>query len=71
MSIGPRDHPAPFHSKISLPAEGAVVVLGAGTSAPAGAPLIRGFIDQARDFEKLELFDDDVVEDVRASIEFL
>lgn len=70
MTMGRGDRPAPFHSKLSLPAEGAVVILGAGASAPAGAPLIRGFIDQARDFEKLGLFSGDTTEDVRASIEF-
>jgi NAD-dependent SIR2 family protein deacetylase len=65
-----RDRPEPFHSKLSLPAEGAVILLGAGASASVGAPLMRGFIDRARDFAKLNLFGPDTLNDVSATIDF-
>lgn len=65
-----RDRPEPYHSKLSLPAEGAVILLGAGASASVGAPLMRGFIDRARDYAKLNLFNHDTLSDVNATIDF-
>jgi len=65
-----RDRPEPFHSKLSLPADGAVILLGAGASASVGAPLMRGFIDRARDYTKLNLFGLDTLSDVNATINF-
>lgn len=62
------ERPTPFNSKLSLPAEGAVVLLGAGASASVGAPLMRGFIDRARDYLKLGLFNKEDIADVEASI---
>lgn len=55
---------------MSLPADGAVVLLGAGASACLGAPLMRGFIDRAKDYSKLGLFSADIQGDVKATIEF-
>lgn len=65
-----RERPEPFHSKLSLPAEGAVILLGAGASACVGAPLMRGFIDRARDYAKQKLFDSDTLKHINATVDF-
>ncbi len=65
-----RERPEPFHSKLSLPAEGAVILLGAGASASVGGPLMRGFIDRARDYAKLNLFSPDALSDIHATVDF-
>src|SRR5262245_49023486 len=65
-----QDRPAPFHSKLSLPADGAVILLGAGASASVGAPLMRGFIDRAPDQAKPEIFRSETINDGYATISF-
>jgi NAD-dependent SIR2 family protein deacetylase len=45
-----RDPARPFRSRLSLQSSRAVLLLGAGASAPAGCPLMREFVDRARDY---------------------
>lgn len=58
----------PYQSRMSLPAKGAVILLGAGASATVGAPLMRGFIDLAQDYNQLNMFDKDVLPDIEATL---
>lgn len=48
-----------YFSKIKGPANSAVVMLGAGASAQLGGPLVRGFIDLAKDGLQQGQFSDD------------
>lgn len=69
--VGPRQRPLeerPFHSRMDVEPEHAVVLLGAGASAAAGCPVMRGFIDRAIDFERLGRFSESEIPDVRAAL---
>ena len=59
----------PFQSRLGVEPEHVVVVLGAGASAAAGCPVMRGFIDRAIDFERLGRFSESEKPDVRAALE--
>jgi NAD-dependent SIR2 family protein deacetylase len=48
--------------------EHAVVLLGAGASAAAGCPVMRGFIDRAIDFERLGRFAESEMPDIHAAL---
>jgi NAD-dependent SIR2 family protein deacetylase len=53
---------------LSLPPKRPVILLGAGASAPAGCPLMRGFIDRARDYREMGYFSDSERTDVDAAL---
>src|SRR5438309_1109512 len=58
-----------FRSRMSLPPRQAVILLGAGASVSAGCPLMKGFIDRARDYLTLGLFSGREEADVRISLD--
>lgn len=58
-----------FTSRMGVEPKHIVVLLGAGASADAGCPVMRGFIDRAYDFEKLGRFSKSELPDVRAALE--
>src|SRR5262245_42554650 len=57
-----------FRSRMTLPPSGVVVLLGAGASADAGCPLMRDFIDRARDFRTTGKFSPSETESVDAAL---
>ena len=66
---GDRETVPEFTSRMSLPPKHAVVMLGAGASAGAGCPLMRGFIDRARDFLDQGLFSPSERGDVQITLD--
>ncbi len=58
-----------FSPRMSSPPEHAVILLGAGASAPANCPLMRGFIDRARDQLKRHLFTESEAVAVETALE--
>ena len=54
---------------MGLPPKPAVIFLGAGASTPAGCPLMRGFIDRARDYRDDGVFNPSEVSDINAALE--
>lgn len=59
----------PFRSRMSLTPEHSVVLLGAGASAGAGCPIMRGFIDLATDFLADGKFTGSEIDDVKATLD--
>jgi hypothetical protein len=57
-----------YRSRMGRPPERGVVLLGAGASVAAGCPLMRGFIDRARDYAAAGVFSDEEREDVDAAL---
>ena len=66
---GQRNEP-PFKSHTSLKLDHAVVMLGAGASAGAGVPVMRGFVDRARDYLAQGFFPTDDEKHVRRALNF-
>lgn len=64
----PANKAAQFQSRISLAPKQAVVLLGAGASVSSGCPVMKGFIDRARDYVELRRFSEAEEEDVRISL---
>ncbi|MFC1587487.1 hypothetical protein ACFL54_04170 [Planctomycetota bacterium] len=58
----------PFLSRMSIPPERSIVLLGAGASAGAGCPVMRGFIDLAIDFLDSNVFTKSEAEDINATL---
>lgn len=58
----------PFRSRMSSPPERSIVFLGAGASAGAGCPIMRGFIDLATDFLAAGKFTDSEADDVKVTL---
>src|SRR5262245_54121759 len=64
----PRQDHQQFRSKMLLPPNQSVLMLGGGASVCAGGPLMKDFIDRARDYRTQGLFKGQELDDVTSAL---